>query len=101
LPDGVNPFYNNGVSTYYYHPQSQPLAKEIQKELVKELGIPDYGLYYANLALTRPSQLLSILVECAFIILPEQEALLRSTEFQKKIVEAIYEGIQNFIDKQQ
>jgi len=101
LPDGVNPFYNNGVSTYYYHPQSQPLAKEIQKELAKELEIPDYGLYYANLALTRPSQLLSVLVECAFIILPEQEALLASTDFQTKIVESIYQGIQNFIDKQE
>lgn len=101
LPDGVNPFYNNGVSTYYYHPQSQPLAKEIQKELARELGIPDYGLYYANLALTRPPQLLSVLVECAFIILPQQEALLSTTNFQKKIVEAIYQGIQNFIDKQE
>jgi len=100
LPDGVNPFYNNGVSTYYYHPQSQPLAREIQRELIKELGIPDYGLYYANLALTRPSQLLSVLVECAFIMLPEQEALLRSTKFQKKLVEAISQGIQNFVDKQ-
>lgn len=100
LPDGVNPFYNNGVSTYYYHPQSQPLAKEIQMELARELGIPDYGLYYANLALTRPPQLLSVLVECAFIILPEQEALLSTTKFQKKIVEAIYQGIQNFVDKQ-
>ncbi|MGB2698150.1 MAG: N-acetylmuramoyl-L-alanine amidase [Candidatus Zixiibacteriota bacterium] len=101
LPDGVNPFYNNGVSTYYYHPQSQPLARSIQEELSQELDIPDYGLYYANLALTRPSQLLSVLVECAFIILPEQEALLRTTKFQKKIVEAIYKGIQNFIDKQE
>jgi N-acetylmuramoyl-L-alanine amidase len=100
LPDGVNPFYNNGVSTYYYHPQSRPLARSIQKELTKELGIPDYGLYYANLALTRPSQLLSVLVECAFIILPEQESLLRSTNFQKKIVESIYQGIQNFVDQQ-
>jgi N-acetylmuramoyl-L-alanine amidase len=100
LPDGVNPFYNNGVSTYYYHPQSQPLARCIQEELAQELGIPDYGLYYANLALTRPPQLLSVLVECAFIILPEHEALLKSTDFQKKIVESIYQGIQNFIDKQ-
>jgi N-acetylmuramoyl-L-alanine amidase len=101
LPDGVNPFYNNGVSTYYYHPQSQPLAWSIQEELARELNIPDYGLYYANLALTRPTQLLSVLVECAFIILPEQEALLRDTDFHKKIVESIYQGIQNFIDKQE
>lgn len=99
LPDGINPFYNNGTSTYYYHPQAKSLAEEIQKELVKNLGLPDYGLYYANLALTRPSQLLSVLVECAFIILPEQEMLLKKKRFQEKIAEGIYHGILNFLEK--
>jgi N-acetylmuramoyl-L-alanine amidase len=97
LPDGVNPFINNGVSTYYYHPQSLELARAIQKELVKRLNIPDQGLYYANLALTRPYQPLSILVECAFIIHPEQEELLRSEVFQKKCASGIYQGILNYI----
>jgi len=99
LPDGINPFHNNGVSTYYYHPQSELLAKEIQRELVNRLGIADYGLYYGNLALTRPSQLLSALVECAFIMLPEQEMLLKEKDFQQKCAEGIYQGILNFLEK--
>ncbi|OGC82910.1 MAG: hypothetical protein A2W07_09245 [candidate division Zixibacteria bacterium RBG_16_43_9] len=97
LPDGVNPFYNNGVSTYYYHPQSLELARGIQKELVKDLQIQDQGLYYANFALTRPYQLLSVLVECAFIIYPQQEELLRSGVFQKKCALGIYQGILNYL----
>jgi len=97
LPDGVNPFNNNGVSTYYYHPQSLELARAIQKELVKRLKIPDQGLYYANFALTRPYQFLSVLVECAFIIYPEQEELLRNEVFQKKCALSIYQGILNYI----
>jgi len=28
LPDGINPFTNHGVSTYYYHPHSARLAKQ-------------------------------------------------------------------------
>ncbi len=97
LPDGVNPFNGHGVSTYYYHPQSLKLARAIQKELTGELNIPDEGLYYGNLALTRPYQLLSVLVECAFIMLPEQEELLRSEGFQKKIASGIYHGILNYL----
>jgi len=27
LPDGVNPFTNNGTSSFYYHPHSMPLAR--------------------------------------------------------------------------
>jgi N-acetylmuramoyl-L-alanine amidase len=101
LPDGVNPFNNNGVSTYYYHSQSLELARAIQKELVKRLKIPDQGLYYANFALTRPYQFLSVLVECAFIIYPEQEELLRSEIFQKKCASGIYQGILNYVKEDQ
>jgi len=96
LPDGVNPFINNGVSTYYYHPQSLPLARSIQKELVKRLDIPDYGTYYASFVLTRPTQLLCVLVECAFIMYPQQEMMLRDDKFKQEVVEGIYRGIKKF-----
>jgi N-acetylmuramoyl-L-alanine amidase len=99
LPDGINPFYNNGTSTYYYHPQAFFLAKAIQKELVERLPLPDYGIYYGNLALTRPTQLLAVLVECAFMMIPEQEELLRTEKFQKECAQAICNGILNFVEK--
>jgi N-acetylmuramoyl-L-alanine amidase len=98
LPDGVNPFYNNGSATYYYHPQALALARSIQSELLKTLKLPDYGTYYGNLALTRPSQLLSVLVECAFMMIPEQEELLGTEKFQKQCAEAIYQGLVNFLE---
>ena len=97
LPDGVNPFINNGVSTYYYQPQSLPLARSIQKELAKRLDIPDYGTYYDSFVLTRPTQLLCVLVECAFIMYPEQEMMLRDDKFKQKVVQGIYRGIKKFI----
>ncbi len=96
LPDGVNPFYNNGTATYYYHSQSLALAREIQSELLKKLKLPDYGIYYGNLVLTRPSQLPAVLVECAFMMIPEQEKLLKTDKFQKKCAQAIYQGVLNF-----
>jgi N-acetylmuramoyl-L-alanine amidase len=97
LPDGVNPFVNNGVSTYYYHPHSIELAKEIQEELLKSVGLKDYGLYYGNLAVNRPTQYPAVLVECAFIILPEQEAMLKTDSFRLRVAKAIRSGIEKFL----
>ncbi|MBD3233413.1 MAG: hypothetical protein GF315_06780 [candidate division Zixibacteria bacterium] len=99
LPDGVNPWENNGVSTFYYHAQSKPLAEAIQKRLMQKTGLPDYGVYYGNLALTRPSEMISVLVECAFIMIPEQEAMLRDWDFQERCAEGIYDGICDFLEQ--
>ena len=98
-PDGVNPYRNNGVSTFYYHPHSQKLAKEVQLRMVEETGLPDYGLYYGNLHVARPTQYPAILVECAFIIIPEQEALLKTDRFRKQVAKAITSGIESFLEE--
>ncbi|KPJ50918.1 MAG: hypothetical protein AMJ41_00605, partial [candidate division Zixibacteria bacterium DG_27] len=97
LPDGVNPFVNNGTSSYYYHPQSYPLAHAIHERMVENLGLPDHGLYYGNLVLTRPTQMLAVLVECAFMMIPEQEKMLRTKGFQNRCAESIYQGICDFL----
>ncbi|MCX6827164.1 MAG: N-acetylmuramoyl-L-alanine amidase [candidate division Zixibacteria bacterium] len=97
LPDGVNPFANNGISTYYYHPHSIELARAIQEQLLKGTGLNDYGLYYGNLAVDRPTQYPAVLVECAFIMLPEQEVLLKTEQFRTKLAKGIGNGIEKFL----
>jgi len=99
LPDGINPFSHNGTSVYYYHPHSKPLAEAIHKRLVKATGLPDHGLYHGNLALTRPSAMPAVLVECAFMMIPEQEAMLKTDKFQRKCARAILEGIKDYMRK--
>jgi N-acetylmuramoyl-L-alanine amidase len=97
LPDGINPFYNNGTSVYYYFPHSMGLAEAVHEEMLKATGLPDHGLYYGNLVLTRYSGVPSILVECAFMIMPEQEAALKNRKFQDNCAKAIMNGIRNFV----
>ena len=50
LPDGINPFTNNGTSVFYNQPRSVPLAAAIQRSLVRRLGLPDLGISRADLA---------------------------------------------------
>lgn len=99
LPDGVNPFENNGTSTYYYHPQSLPLARAIQGELLDELGLPDFGIAHGNLALVRATEMPAVLTEAAFMMIPEQEELLRTPTFQKREARAIVRGIKRFLEE--
>ena len=41
----------------------------------------------------------AVLVEVAFISNPEDERLLKQTWFQKKVAEALYEGIKEFKER--
>jgi N-acetylmuramoyl-L-alanine amidase len=97
LPDGVNPFVNNGTSSYYYHPHSMPLAREIHRRMIGATGLSDHGFYHGNLAVQRPTQYPAVLVECAFMILPEQEALLQTKRFRISVARAIADGIEAFL----
>ncbi|RKX26391.1 MAG: hypothetical protein DRP47_08275 [Candidatus Zixiibacteriota bacterium] len=96
LPDGVNPFVNNGSSTYYYHPHSLDLARAIHPELIKATGLDDHGLYHGNLAVLRSTQYPAVLVECAFMMIPEQEAKLKTGRFRYRIAKGLCKGIENF-----
>ena len=97
VPDGVNPFVSHGASTYYYNPHSKSLAEFVQDQLLDKLGAKDHGLFYANFAVIRPPQYVAILVECAFMILPDQEADLRTEAFQAKCALAIANGLDDYL----
>jgi N-acetylmuramoyl-L-alanine amidase len=97
LPDGINPFRNRGTSTYYYHPASSSLAVSIQTKLLQKLGLDNFGLYYDNLAMCRPTQMPSVLIEPAFLMFPEEERLINSDEYRNKCSKAIVEGLEEFL----
>ena len=97
LPDGVNPYTNHGTSSYYYHPHSKDLARFIHAEMIKATGLPDHGFYHGNLAVNRPTQYPAVLIECAFMMIPEQEARLKTDEFRDDIAAAIRKGIEKFL----
>lgn len=97
LPDGVNPFANNGTSVFYNHPRSIPLAIAVQSALVRKLGLRDLGVGRGDLALVRPTWMPAILTEGLFMMVPEQEAALRSTAGRRRYAEGILEGVREFL----
>ncbi len=97
LPDGVNPFRHNGTSVLWYHPQSEGLARAIQTELLPRTGLPDHGVWYQNLAVTRMTEMPAVLVEAAFMMIPGQEARLRTPGYRREIAKGIADGIERFV----
>jgi N-acetylmuramoyl-L-alanine amidase len=97
LPDGVNPFTNNGTSVYYNQPRSVPLARAVQAALVRRLGVRDLGIGRGDLAMVRTTWMPAVLTEGLFMIVPEQEAALRSPRGHRLYAEAVVEGIRRFL----
>lgn len=97
LPDGVDPFRNNGTSVFYNQPRSLPLAREVQRALVRRLGLRDLGVARGDLALVRPTWMPSILTEGLFMMLPEQEHALRTSEGLRRYAEGVVEGLERFL----
>lgn len=97
LPDGVNPFVNHGTSTYYYQPFSLDLARAVQYELLRALGLRDLGIGRADLALARPTWMPSVLSETMFMMVPAHEAALRDPDVQRRIARAHLRALENFL----
>ncbi len=99
LPDGVNPFTNNGASVFYNHPRSLPLAQAIQDALVRRLGVRDLGAARGDLALARPTWMPAVLTEGLFMMLPDQEAALRHPDGQRRYAMAVRDGLVAYLKR--
>lgn len=105
LPEGSNPFERNGFGVYYYQPHGFGLASAIynayREQFAREGASPrlrDDGLHYGNLALPRTPQMPAVLTESAYMILPEEEALLKTEKFQCDCAEVTVRGIKRFVE---
>ena len=97
LPDGVNPFTNNGTSVYYFHPRSATLARALDRALVGELGARDLGMGRGDYALVRDPWFPAALTEGLFMMIPEQEAMLASPAGRMKYARGVARGIEDFL----
>jgi N-acetylmuramoyl-L-alanine amidase len=96
FPDGVNPFTHNGTGAYYFNAFSEPLARAVQAGMVRALGLRDLGVNYDNLAVLRPTWMPSVLCEGAFLMIPAQEAALRTPGFQDAYARGVVDGITTY-----
>ena len=87
LPDGRDPLLAEGASCFYYHAFSKPLAQALLDGLTDNRGsrftVPNYGLFYDSLYMTRIHQALAVLVEIGFFTNPQEFERLIDPAFQQ------------------
>ncbi|BBD64100.1 cell wall hydrolase/autolysin [Nostoc commune NIES-4072] len=93
LPDDGDAEKTKGFAAFWYQPQAHNLAMFLQKYVVKKIGKPSYGVFWDNLALTRPTAAPSVLLELGFMSNPDEFEQIVNPEVQKKTANAIAQGI--------
>jgi N-acetylmuramoyl-L-alanine amidase len=82
-----------------YNKESQELAAMIQKDMEQHSGLADRGVKQAGFYVMVGASMPNVLVETAFLSNPREEKLLKSSSFQQKVAEAIFESVMRFKEK--
>ncbi len=100
LPDSGDALGTQGVGIFWYHPQAHGLAIFLHHYLVQTLKRPSYGVYWNNLALTRPAIAPSVLLELGFMINPDEYEWIVNPKEQRRLAQAIAAGVTQWLQKQ-
>ncbi|MEM9004087.1 MAG: N-acetylmuramoyl-L-alanine amidase [Cyanobacteria bacterium P01_F01_bin.86] len=93
LPDAGDALNTAGIGMFWYNTQSHSLAQFLHDYLVDTLGRPSYGVYWNNLALTRPTVAPAVLLELGFMINPYEFEWITDPEAQQTLTATLAEAI--------
>ena len=97
-PGRCDPLSRRGSDVFYAVPQSKKLAESILNRL-KKTGLKANGCPMRNFAVILPTEYPAVLVECAYMSHPEDEAKLLREGFLRDLGRAIGKGIVDFVSK--
>ena len=90
----------SGTTTYYFRPDSYPLAQAVHARLAA-LPTKDDGIRKDNFYVIHHSTMPAILVETAFLSNPGDAGLLKSEAFLQRIAGCIADGIEDYASNSQ
>lgn len=99
LPDDGDAIKTKGVGMFWYHAQAHSLAMFLHNYLVKTLNRPSYGVFWNNLALTRPTVAPTVLLELGFMINPDEYEWIVNSKEQQKLASAIAVGVTQWVHR--
>jgi N-acetylmuramoyl-L-alanine amidase len=93
LPDDGDAENTKGFGAFWYQTQAHNLGIFLHNYVVKSIGRPSYGVFWNNLALTRPTEAPSVLLELGFMSNPNEFEEIVNPDKQKQMAQAIAQGI--------
>lgn len=97
LPDYENPLKHKGIEIYYTHNFVKPLANTLLESISRSSGLKKYGIFKRNFALTRVDFCYGVLIECGFLIHPEESEIITQRKTQEKIVGGILRALTKIV----
>ncbi|WP_248479852.1 N-acetylmuramoyl-L-alanine amidase [Tepidibacter aestuarii] len=99
---GLQTLYYPNDGEYANGRDNETLAKTIHEELKNQTGAADRKtVKRPNLVVIKYTEMPAVLIECGFLTNPNELNLLNSEEYQEKLVEGIYKGLQKYFEGQQ
>ncbi|MFK8185607.1 MAG: N-acetylmuramoyl-L-alanine amidase [Phormidesmis sp.] len=100
LPDAGDALGRAGIGMFWYHPQAHDLSVFLHDYLVRELDRDSYGVFWNNLALTRPNVTPAVLLELGFMINPEEFEWITDEASQRELAKTLADGVQAWLANQ-
>lgn len=97
LPDSGDAINTAGIGMFWYHPQAHDLAVSLHNHLVQDLDRPSYGVFWNNLALTRPHAAPTVLLELGFMINPLEFEWITDVQEQVKLAGSLADGVETWL----
>lgn len=97
LPYTKNPYKQHGTESHYYNENAKKLSEIIKTNLVNDLKLKDNGNKKNSLALNRSTNPVSVLVEVAYMINPEEYILLQNETFRRNVAKSIKKSLEEYI----
>jgi N-acetylmuramoyl-L-alanine amidase len=97
LPDDGDAINTVGVGAFWYNAQAEDFAKFINTYVANKLNRRNYGVYWNNLALARPTIAPSVLLELGFMINPVEFEWIIDPQQQKLLATTLADGITEWI----
>lgn len=96
LPDDGDAETTQGIGVFWYHPQSHRLAQFLHDRLTSQLKRKSYGVFWHNLALTRPTIAPALLLELGFMTHPQEFAWIIDPSSQQKLAKTLAQSIEDW-----
>ena len=97
LPYTKDPYKEHGTEAHYYNENAKLLGEIIKFNLANDLNIKDNGNKKSSFALNRETNPVSLLIEVAYMINPEEYMMLKNEAFRKNVAKSIKKSLEEYI----
>lgn len=87
----------SGVEVYRHPSGDTAFARALHQRMLNATGLPNRGLVAADFVVLRETRMPGALVECAYLSNPREEQLIRTGDFQERVVGAIFEALRDVL----